>query len=757
MAVAAARNPEILSIDIFLPEFTFLDLEKALPGALLPEEANIIPFNGYHITPLLPLNSLLLDYFTAAEIVKYLKIFLIEENECLKVRFILDVPAEKLANSQFSLQSPFTKDYPLKEENVLTQVPVLELWPHFCADDWNEYYGFYYDDQVLASTRPENKTFQVRFPDVKEPHIFQDGKGSYQITRLEKFPSYLDCQDKSGNPLGLILLETPEQLQLTKSWKVGVDFGASFTNVYVNRKGNPRPLPLEKLHLKVAEAQIDFRFPALAEYFIPEEFIPREKPLPLSSLLTTRGKPSNSSKERPIYEGRIYIPSPDFDPQHECFETDLKWRKIDLIQLFLKHLALHITAMAAKNGIKQIQWCIAYPATFSRAERNIYAKSWRHITEELQAKTGITQFCPDVRDNKHFRSKNVAFAQYFADVEGYDLVNTTCLNLEDQTSNIAIWEADNTHFKLVHQCQLQLGRKELFTQFLELNPNFLTKLGVNLLDLNGLTRGDFIAKLDIKLRYEHQNWLQQRDFLEKDPEFQGLAELIAIGMAGLYYYVGTILRVLYQKGLYSRKEITPIYIGELGSTILNWLAIGGEFDRHCEVNELFSRMLSKASGFEDTKELTRLSTRPQDEIAYGLVINTTLLKDIDSKQSRLLIAGEDYVINGQARSWEDGLDLEGNSQGFDIPNLVQVSTFLDEFNIALQGLDIEGLTPMSAFKDGKLEASYSYRLWRDTQKELKINLGRIRGDSDSIQIDPPFILGLKALLQVLGKEWARNE
>ena len=112
-------------------------------------------------------------------------------------------------------------------------------------------------------------------------------------------------------------------IALEGSWKVGVDFGTSFTNIYVNRRGISEPLPLESLHLKVTEVLSDTRLPTLFEYFVPENFIPPEKPLPLSSVLTTR-KANNVAKERPIYDGRIYIPDrARFNPQEGWIETDL--------------------------------------------------------------------------------------------------------------------------------------------------------------------------------------------------------------------------------------------------------------------------------------------------------------------------------------------------------------------------------------------------------------------------------------------------
>ncbi|MDJ0716936.1 MAG: hypothetical protein QNJ54_22420 [Prochloraceae cyanobacterium] len=743
--------------DLFLPEFSFIDLEDALPGAFLPDKAQFLVFKGQNITPLLPLNPLLLDYFTPEDLISKIKLTPLNGSDGPLVRVTLHLPLSGIKNDERNPQNfSIFKDYPIKEENALTEVPVLELWPHFRIKGWREYYGFYYDNQVLASTRPGDKTFQISLPEAKEPHIFQVDRGSYQITRLEEFPAFINCQDKSRNLIGLILLKTPEQLELTASWKVGVDFGTSFTNIYVNRKGNPEPLPLESLHLKIAEAQTESRFPALAEYFIPENFTPLEKPLPLSSLLTTRGRNSQKlAKERPIYEGRIYIPSPSFDPNEEWFETDLKWKNITLNRLFLKHLALHITAMAAKNGVKQIQWALSYPSAFAKSDRIKYARNWQDITKDLETRTGIKHFCPELDNLDYFRTESLATAQYFADLEGQNLVRSTCIDLGGGTSDISIWEADRDRFKLVYQCSVQLAGKQLFTQFLELNPNLLQKFDVDPSEWNGLKEGNFSAKLDVKLRYESDKWLKKRDFLEDDPEFMGLMRLMAIGTAGLYYYVGILLRVLYERQRFSKNEITPVYLGGNGSRLLNWLAIGGRFDRHSEVNELFSLMLSKGSSFDYKKKETRLSTRPKDEVACGLVLSKTRLEGLNKKKPEPVIAGENCLVDLRSISWEEDLDLEGNIQGLDIPELIKVPDFLDDFNLALKELDIDGITPMPAFQGNALEPGYKEKLWDDTHTELETYLVNMRGRAaEDIRVEPPFILGLKALLRVLGKEWA---
>lgn len=748
--------------DLFLPELKFIDLENALPGAFLPDETQFLTLNGERITPLLPLNPILLDYFTPKDLLSKVKFTPLNGADAPLVRLTLDLPLSGIKNDQRNPQNyRIFKDYPILENNALAEVPVLEIWPHFQLEGWQEYYGFYYDAEY------GKQTFQVNFPDAKEPHIFKDGRGSFQITRMDSFPSHIICQDQFRNLVGLILLNPPQKIKATSSWVVGVDFGTSFTNVYVKYRERVYPLPLESLHFKVADVQVDTRLSVLFEYFIPHNFIPLEKPLPIENFLTTRGSRTTSFNEihpinelRPILDGRIYIPDRNgLGPQADWIHTDLSSSNLSINRLFLKNLVLLINALAGKNGVSSIQWSLSYPSNFSRRDKTIYCRLWQNITSELQTGTGITQLSPRVNDTSYFCPKTLAFAQYFADQEGGNLVSSTCIDMGDVRSSISVWEEN----QLVHQCSIQLGFHHLSSQILELNPNFLAqRFDFDPGNRQGLKEENFSTKLDIWLRLESDNWLKKKRYLvEEESDFQGFLRLIAIGTAGLYYYVGTILGVLYQECEYTRNEITPIYMGGNGSNLLNWLSLGGHFDRHSEINELFSCMLSKGSGFPDTEELTHLSERPGDEVACGLVLQhnkkTTKLQGLNRKGQEAVIAGEDCVVNGKLISWKDRLELNGNLQGFDIPQLEQVPNFLDEFNQAIKDLDLEGITPMEAFQSQQgLESGYRDKLWKATERELKNNLLNFKGDADNIQVEPPFILGLKALLRVLGKEWARR-
>ena len=245
----------IESHNLFLPELVFIDQEEALPGGLLPPITQPLNFNGQLITPLLPLNPILLDYFTPKDLVnKIVKFESFNNSEGAILRVILDLPLTGVNHGKPPENYRLYKDYPLKEENALLEVPVLEVWPNFRAKGWKEYYAFYYDGEY------GDVTFSISLPEAQDSHLFKESLGCYQIVHLTEFPSFIPCENQEKELIGLILLATPEKTNLRGSWKVGVDFGTSFSNVYVSNSNNiPSPLRLDNLHLKVTDSNIETR------------------------------------------------------------------------------------------------------------------------------------------------------------------------------------------------------------------------------------------------------------------------------------------------------------------------------------------------------------------------------------------------------------------------------------------------------------------------------------------------------------------
>ncbi|MGL4499893.1 MAG: hypothetical protein ACRCU2_12585, partial [Planktothrix sp.] len=336
-------------------------------------------------------------------------------------------------------------------------------------------------------------------------------------------------------------------------------------------------------------------------------------------------------------------------------------------------------------------------------------------------------------------------AHYFDAQEGKDLLYTTCIDMGGGTSDISIWLGR----KLIHQCSVLLAGDLLFSQFIKQKPQFVQQqFDIDIATLAGGTKEEaFYAKLNAVLSGKGQNWLEnQRSFMDDDPDLQYILQRTAIGISGLYYYVGLILNSLEIKGTYNRQQNTPVYIGGNASRIFNWLAPSGMFDSQFEVYRLFSRMLSKGSCFTDTQEPTVLSSRPKAEVACGLVL--------DQRQTRLigldddnedLFPGENCIVNGTFQSWADPLKLPENVQTFEIRELTNLTSFLDEFHQALTDLRIRSIKPLAEYRD----ESKRERLWSDTNRRLESELLNMTGNIDNIRQEPPFILALKALLHAI--------
>jgi hypothetical protein len=731
-------------VELFLPNLAFIDVDDALPGGFPIQANQPLMFNGNKVTPLLPFDSLLLEYFTPEDLMARVRFV---QNGSM-VRVTLNLPLAGMNAGGRPEEYQLVKEYTLTEQNGIGDVPVLELWPHIRVAGWQDYYAFYFD---------ANDTFKVSFNDAQEPYTYSDRNGNYIITRLGSFPTHINCQ-RGAERIGFILLRTPPEQKLVDSWRVGVDFGTSFTNVYVNRKGKVESLQLKSLHLQVTASNLETRLPVLFENFIPETFLPADKPLPLASVLT-RLEETGNERKKVIYDGRIYVPDRiNFHPESNWIETDLKWKDPGkLNRLFLEHLGLIVSSLAAKEGVKEIQWAVSYPSAFSRGDINAYAKTWRDLTEELQKRTGMTHSCP-VPGAESFRTESLALAQYFADREDCNLVRSVCIDLGGGTSDISVWQNNN----LIHQCSVQLAGRHLLSQFLEQRPALIAKWFKRPADeWLDLAEDKFKAKIDSLLRHESERWLKdERSELEDDKDFQGLIRLMAIGTAGIYYYVGLILGTLTTEEKYTEGIIPSVYVGGNGSRLLHWLTHEGSFTKNSGINDLFRRMVADASGLQETSGSdTQISQRPKDEAACGLVLGKTKLQGLERKTTDQLIAGENCRINGQ----NVGFDQRMEAGGDDIksieapPTLDRLIDFVNAFNEGIKDLEIEEeIRPFSQYRRGAgLEKSYADALFNKTMIELRSTLINInKGDAEMLRVEPPFILGLKALMRVLAKEWA---
>ncbi len=743
----------ITADSIFLPELKFIDdRENAIPGGLMPEATQPIVFAEERITPLIPLTSLLLEYFTPEDLVSYLEFRPISGDEP-QVEVSLALPLASKSGSSEARVYRLTRLYLLRQDNALAVPPVLELWPNFRAPNWKVYYAFFFD---LAAG---DLTFYVRLPDGVETENFNDDQnGNYSFTQLEAFPSFVECLNSSNRAIGLILLEQPPILDCKVTRQIGIDFNTHFTNVFMGRRGKAEPLPFsEGLVLALTDSPLDSRFPTLFEYFIPDRFLPVDKPLPLSTVLTLRGSNRPEGQEsRPILDGRIYIPSLLSSLDEDFIETELTWEedRLPYTKLFLKNLVLLILASMLKQGVRKMEWIIACSFNLSVQQQMLCENTWREVIEEVLALTGLDQSQHNSTVTINFVDSNLAIGQYFSSVERADLIYSTCVHIDRNTSALSIWQNN----KIIYKDCFDFAERDILSNILFLDPalvaSFFRKEASHWMNLRS---SEFYRKLDVLLRWEGEEWLRTEKLkLADEKKMQGLVRLMALGFGGLYYYTGIVLNVLQREALYERDYATPVYLGGNGSKLLHWIDVTGHFTQNSEVDLLLSRILSRGSGMEDTEESTQLSLQPEDDIAYGLLLDSSRHERIDRSAQNLLISGETCVINRVSCSWQQPMNIAQGINSFTIPSLDNLNIFIYEFHKALIELRIEGIRSLPGYKLS-MEIHDNAKLWRGVRRSLDriLQETRIEGDVNNIRMQPAFILGLKALLQHLASEWSK--
>ena len=225
-----------------------------------------------------------------------------------------------------------------------------------------------------------------------------------------------------------------------------------------------------------------------------------------------------------------------------------------------------------------------------------------------------------------------------------------------------------------------------------------------------------------------------------NPKVVTFVQLIAIGVAGLLYYVGLILNYLSENKSFERK-MPSVYIGGNGARILHWLA-NGNFGPHSDNNMHLKQVILAASGF-NRNDLFNLAITEhyKHEAAFGLVDEGTILKSDNAQWD--LLAGEVFTENGKDCDWTAiltaerfGNHLKPGSQ------FTQIENFLESFNAGLgKAIGI----PVNF--DRGLKDTLDKDLYGDlTQLNLTHPEKRI--------IEPLFILALKNLLEQKTEKWS---
>ena len=745
----------------FLPELYFLRRPEAFPNANLPDSVKNLSFGGSPISLILPIASNFFSRANASSLLSTLKVERLRAGTALSLSIIID-------------GHTCEKEYELKNENATAGLPIAEIWPNFVHPNWKVYYGYF-------SLDVDDTRLSFEFPNIANPveNIHRYGRST--LSRFTSFPSHITCLC-DGEIVGNVPLQMPKPIQDSGTeWTVGLDFGTSFTNAYKKQGDVDEKISFENLHYQISASDVDERLTELTENFIP----PTKQILPIASILTLKDGRNpvrhNSDRDAEIlFDARIYALQAALKVQDgkDYLISNLKWDNIrnqEPMRLFIEQLALQISAQAVRNGVTKIQWALSYPTAFSRRDKNSYVNIWNTCSEKLCQFTGLVYGELTVKGSKYFRSESLAVAHYFNSKKNKSLVNAACIDIGGGTSDISIWEAQDNKIIPVYQCSVQLAGKDLFSNIVKRKPEFLTaiKLASNdaFLQLQSY-ESLFSSAIDALVKENSEGWLKnQRRKLQDDEQLYAYLQILAIGIGGLHYYVGLVLQVLYKNGRYQAGEPVDVYFGGNGCRLLNWLSDTGKFEGD-EISDLFQEMVIKGSKFKSGSETNSVSDKPKEEAACGLVAGKKQLGDPTNTEDEL-IAGEPCKIGSHVFEWDSFITFDPEivesintfqvvKNAEELVNLPQFLYWFHKYLRAKRDITIPAIKGYSLGDSKKTDEENlantiqdNQKFWSQVVKKLKESLVLEDGaTTDSIRLEPPFIIALKALIEVLADGWS---
>lgn len=743
---------EVIDLDdLFLTDLYLLAGESALVdsaswlGSCLQGVPSV---NGQKLTPLLPFQERIRDLFSSEELSKRCTLRVVDGATGPTLEVTLAVDIQGLA-----VPYPITRKFAIEKSNIIDNIddpkPVVTIWPNVSEEIWKTYYIF---SQVSSTGLTVDG-----FDDYLEANELSEIDECVKYYKTDRFPDLIKLSE-NGRPRGLIPVTTPAKLRAANNkWRVGFDFGTSFTNFVIDdSNAGPKRKPLETMLMSLTLAQQDFQKDLLDKFFIPEVLFPLDSNPPTATALHTVETPSIP---RLFHEARVQWPSSESKAFREGgIKTGFKWEDEQYQYPFLMQLAMMISANALADRADTVEWYLSYPSAFSAGKTNAYKQLWERLCNDLEPLTGLTHKLVLSEDSRGLQTEAVAFAKYFGNyLQNINLVHTGCMDIGGGTTDISIWQ-DN---ECIHQVSVKFAGRNICTDILRFKPSIIRLLFPEATAQGGDGDGalrenpNFNSWLDNIFRNSSKEFHTNLRLGRKKGDLDGqtlskLASLMAVGFGGLYYYFGLILRSLAKDGKLISKSTVPILIGGNGARFLDWVDSECKFGRHSECNALFEQLQQISSGFLDSPKGTALTTISEDfkdETAYGLISpGRNIIHDPNIEDS--FVAGETITIGGKIFKPLDRISLRDLKAS--VGTNYQIKSELEQLRAFVNSYD-EALVNMESLISIKYLEPNDTLLWNNVERIIREECAERAkiSDAKNIEPEPPFITGLKALLKAL--------
>lgn len=541
------------------------------------------------------------------------------------------------------------------------EVPVIEIFPNYIDKNWRRYYIFNGSSESVSVS-------PVTFDRYKPTSIyFEEAVGDIrkkieiiEINADDAFPEGLELK-KTDQYLGLILLQASEPHSLSKTWKIGVDFGTSNTNVYrqssTSETAEKWIFDFPKYTRRVTASQDDDRGKLLQEYFVPTQ----EIRLPISTTLKIY---TLARKKNLMLDYFIFFPS-EYHMPHNVY-SDIKWdvegeRKTEY---FIESILFLLLIEACSQRIEEIEILCSYPKAFSQTDISILKGDWARIFNKMLVEpTRVINLNESINDNgkkikikdstggEHykgdvitpfFETEGIAAGEYFGSEKTVPFsemakkaIAAICLDIGGGTSDISIWFENN----IVYDASVTLAGRQmsrLFQRNRRLCEFLFSKKAAIALEEKKNEPTFFAARLNLILRNEEKTIQEMLVKYANEKDVKWLRQMLAIEFCALSFYTAMLTAAADKAiggGLLKRvgEEEIGLHWGGNAAKFVNWLDFG-----KADKNGVGSKMLS-AVYFNCVKDI---GTKPnalahfqspshKSEASGGLVV-----MDIKSRSKR---------------------------------------------------------------------------------------------------------------------------
>ena len=219
-----------------------------------------------------------------------------------------------------------------------------------------------------------------------------------------------------------------------------------------------------------------------------------------------------------------------------------------------------------------------------------------------------------------------------------------------------------------------------------------------------------------------------------------------IALAGILYYTGQVISELNDKKQFMPERASTATICLGGRASLLYKVIFKDEDEQKGLKEFLSDATNGALKANQIK--FAFTDNPKHEVSHGLLVEEMGITNLDlSKQSHILLLGEDIESNGKSVSSNSSIDTLNLEEEWRILNLKNIKEFADKLK-SNAGYVID----ITRQLENKIVGTINGELV-DAQEELLASkksgidpfAEEFRGESTSIE--PPFIVGLRDLLE----------